>query len=293
MVWQDGDPYWRDDFGGRSVAPKAANFLQYIWQNDCARPWFVYVETFAPAFIKLAVTLSLWQWDDVVRSVAGSVAGGAASTKGGKTHVRKKTIAVTDPENRERAYRRGLRTLLVITKPIEIVGFTYLIYGAGDQFFADWQSLLEESVYCTRQAIMGPYGRSGADFALLANPDGQGFGLDTLEYNAPNFGDTTAAVTLPAGVFNVAIGMKVSRQGGTAANVAPGFRLFGGGDSKILIGETATVTPDEPADLVYGGSVTVPFGETRSMSWELFGDDIPTGYYMHHCDVKVSPVRYY
>lgn len=294
MTWDNVEAYWRDRLEGPyEVAPKASNFLKYLAYNDCARPWFVYAETFFPAFLKLGLTLSVLQWDDIVRAAAAGKATNTRAGRGRLGHTAKTTVNIEDPDDEGRAYRRGLKTLLVLTKPLETIGFAFLVYGAGEQFYADWMSLLEQSVYCTRQAVFGPYGRSGSNFALLASPDGQGFGMDTLNYNAPNFGDTTAAVTLPAGVYDVALGLNVQRQGSTDATVAAGIRVFGGGDTELMYEGVTTVTPDAPTQLVFGGSVTIPFGQTRSLAWVLVGDDIPTGYFMHNCDIKISPRRYY
>ena len=48
--------------------PKAANFAQEIVVNGCARPWFVYVKTFVPAFLKLWLTLAILDLEDILRA---------------------------------------------------------------------------------------------------------------------------------------------------------------------------------------------------------------------------------
>lgn len=283
--------YWSDGGrGGTGFAPKARNFMRYMFAHPCARPWYVYAETFAPAFIKLFITLTLWDMDDIIRARAGALAyGPGARGRGAGKHLRKPQVHGFEP-NHERFAQRGLRTLLKVTAPLEALGFAWLMYAAGDQFFYDWQTLLMQSDFCTAPIESGPFSRSGEVGAMIANPMGNGFSIPDLEQNRGGWGHTGQFVTLPDGIFTATIAVSVSRQGSTIAQGAIGFRYTLHGESRLDIGEIATIRPDSPVQLVHNVQFRVPTTGTLDLVWVLAADSIPTGYYIHSASVVVSRV---
>ena len=56
-------------------APKTANFFSNIVWNGCARPWGVYLVSFVPAFTEAAITLGIWDMEDLIRATATTARG--------------------------------------------------------------------------------------------------------------------------------------------------------------------------------------------------------------------------
>lgn len=265
--------------------PKAENFAQEIVVHGCARPWFVYVKTFVPAFIKLFLTLTFWDLGDIIRSYGKTRLRSAVPASGRGWRHKGNKIVLTPAQETNKVYRQGLKTILILTEPLEKIGFAWLLYSAGDQFFYDWQLLLERSIYCSDSGLGGPFQRSrpgGSNIGIL--PEGAATPLGTLEQNRGNWSNTGFAVSLEPGFYRVFFGLEVEGPLGGISNVRARLRVTGIATTFIESaaasaeqGETMSLLAEDTFVLIIGGTV----------GWELAGPAVPAGLKCNGGDVIV------
>jgi len=260
---------------GLGLFPAAENFAENIVIHGCARPWFVYVKTFIPAFLKLIMTISILDLEDILRAHAKRIAYARATPSGrGFGHGHKPRISGR-PTVVNRFSQKGLRTLLIVTEPLEIIGFSWLLYNATDQFFSDWQLLLQRSIFCEDIGLAGPLQRSrpgGSNIGVL--PEGAITPLAVLEQNRASWVTTSISVSLPPGFYKAIFTVTVHGPLGGITGVRARLRITGfvttfieSAPADMAQGEAAGFIAEGDFHFVSGGTVV----------WELAGPAVPVG----------------
>ena len=261
-----------------AFAPKARNFVTQELTHPCARPWWVYVETFIPAFIKLLLLIAFLDLNDVVRDYAVSRSGETPDGKRRRgSHFRKKKSGRLPGTSAQRWAQGGLKTIIVATIPLEILGFTWLLYSGTDKFFYNWQMLLEQSGFCDRSSLEGPFQRSLVEGGVFSSPTGQGFGYDTLVQNRANWANTPLSVTVLAGNVHVMATITLTRNAGSLPDIQLGLVALIGPFIRIFKSDRQTVSSESPTDFILRASFHVPIPLTVGISWVMFGPSSPTG----------------
>ena len=154
------------------LSKNAANFVKRIIDDPCDLDFWVYVETFLPAFLQLWITIVLIDLEDILRENAYQQLDNRRSARGprglrhGKPGFRGgKDLAVN------RYSEKGLKTLLVLTEPLEKLGFALLLFHAVDEFYYEWSTLLDNRVCNEQDRGAGFQARRGGG-AVIPNPDG-------------------------------------------------------------------------------------------------------------------------
>ena len=254
---------------------KEANFIKYMISHPCARPWFVYVELFIPAFIKLLITVVLFDIDDAIRAHGEGI---VRDKKGGKKKRHGTKIKTTAQQTRVQRYaQKGLKILLVVTKPTEKVGFQWLIFSAVDQFFADWQSLIEESDYCVDRGQSGPLTlQRGPGFISIV----VGYVpviLNITSQDRAGWFSSTLSVDLPRGSFGAYFGLTVVGPTGGVNAVKIRLRSEGAFVTEITESDPLALEQGEEGDLVVVHNFSFPLIGGGSLTWEIGNETIPAG----------------
>ena len=283
-----GPAFIRIQPGKFRFAPKARNFIFNEISHPCARPWYLYVQTFIPAFLKLFITLILLQLDDVIRDYAIVRAGDAPDGARRRGSHFRKLRGSNQATKSQKIFRQGLITVLKVTAPLEAIGFVWLMYTAGDRFFYDWQGLLNMSDFCSRPAFTGPLSRTDPPSQIGSQPFGQGFGYATLVQNRASWSTQPTRALVPEGNIDMMATLTVQRDFSPLDGVALGFRVNVGGKTHEFIGESMTIPDDHPVDLIVRGEVRANVGQTAIIVWLLFGPATGTGMQCHDGDVHIT-----
>lgn len=255
--------------------PKAENFAHEIVLHNCARPWFVYVKTFVPAYLKLVLTLTILDLEDILRDYAKGIVGEGGSGSGRRIGHRYKPRVSNQATTAQRFSQRGLKTLLIVTEPLEIIGFAWLLYSASDQFFYDWQLLLERSIYCSDKGLAGPLQRSrpgGSNIGIT--PGGTITPLPEIKQNRANWTTTSISVSVPFGSYKGIFTVTVTGPLGGISGVKCRLRLPVGANF-FIESEEADIGQGESATLIAMGDFWAPIG--GNVIWELAGPAVPVG----------------
>lgn len=260
---------------GIILFPKARNFAQEIVVHNCARPWFVYVKTFVPAFVKLFLTLAFLDLEDLLRAHAKRKAYSRITSSGrGFGHAVKPRVSAV-PTQTQRFSQKALRTLLIVTDPLEKIGFAWLLYNSTETFFYDWQLLLQRSIYCRDDGLAGPFQRKrvpGGNIGIL--PEGAITPLPVLEQNRAEWANTVISVNLPFGFYKFFFTVTVKGPLGGITNVRARARITGF-VTLFIESPPADIAQGEVVTLLADGDFSFPFGGT--IVWELAGPAVPVG----------------
>lgn len=260
-----------------TIFPHAQNFAKNIVHNDCATPFFVYVETFVPAFIRMLITTHWLLWDDIVRMIAEEKAGRirGKGPRSGKHSAR--TFARNFGTEAERYSHNTLRTLLIITRPIEIVGFAWLLYSATDQFFYDWQTGIMFNSGCFHPAAQGPLQRhrvGGTNVPIL--PGGAATPLPVLDQDRAGWGSNGFSCSLPEGTYQVFWQANVNGPSGGITGARASLRVVNTIHGPTILGPASDISEGQQATLGMEASFRV-FAGGGSCAWELTGPGVPVG----------------
>jgi len=262
------------------VSKGANNFLKRIFWNGCARPWYVYVETFIPAFLKVVILASIVDMEDVMRRHATIVAAGPGSgPKRGKKHFAKVRLSAKATPA-QRAFRQGLKTILIITAPLEAIGFAWMMYSLANQFWWDWASLIEVSDFCQQPIESGPMSRERGEGPIGILAGGSVVPMNTLTQNRAGWPTTGLTVTLPEGRIQMMWGLKIRSRQGTLEGVHLRISTSTILGTVFLRSAEASVNDTDWTDLVLEGSIFVFAFSSGATSWELVGPSVPAGV---HC----------
>lgn len=258
-----------------AIFPHAQNWANQMIFHECARPWFIWVTSFTPAFLKLFVTLATLDAEDILRDYAkGKAHEPTGGRRGGFGHVKKKGYAQV-ANKIDRFAQKGLKTLLVVTEPLEKIGFAWLLYSATDEFFYDWQTALMNSAYCT-DAARGPFQRSrggGANVPIL--PGGGATPLPNLDQNRANWTNGNFSVGLPAGSYTAMYAANVVAPNSGTPGAGAQIRVSGNIGPTLYQSGLTGLGPREHASLMIQATFFIPIG--GSAGWELYGNAIPIG----------------
>lgn len=277
----------RFDTAARPVrfAPHANNFMRYMVTHDCARPWFVYAEAFAPAFLEAFITIVFLDLEDLVRNHGYEITQGSSKgTRRGITHMLSRQAEKLDVPS-ERWAHAGLKTLLKFTIPLEIIGFAWLMYGAGDKFFYRFQSLLEQSVYCT--GIPGMYSAKLSPGRTGILPTGDAIGYPFQEQNTGGWGRNAFFVALPFGHYTVSFALNITRDGTTEIEATPSLFVTDGFVTRYVDGSLHKFGAQSTGDIVFGDSIQIFNPAGGSIAWVLKGPALPVGVKVHSGSVMV------
>ena len=262
------------------VSKGANNFLKRIFVHNCARPWYVYVETFIPAFLKVVILASIIDMEDVMRMHATRVAAGAGSgPKRGKKHfVKVRLSAKATPA--QRFFRQGLKVLLIITAPLEAAGFAWMMYSLANQFWWDWAALIEASDFCDQPIESGPTSRERGEGPIGILSGGDATPMTNSTQNRGGWSNNVFGVDLPEGFFQAYEGLTIRARSGTLNGVRLRFVI-----NTILgniIRESAPISVNDTdwTDLVMDAQFFVPVGGGGRINWQLVGPSVPAGV---HC----------
>lgn len=263
----------------RWVFPGAANFWERIVYHPCARPWYVYVSAFVPAFAELALLVSIPFWDDLARMGGEHLVDEGGGRRGRRRRKRHgtKVRAIEKPIQRERYYAKGLNTLLVITQPLETIGFYWLLWAAGDRFFYRFANFIDQAKYCTRDTDTGPLSRRSFG-GMVSKPAGaQAMPLPTLEQDRGGWGSTVFTASLPIGRFFCAFAITIIGPAGGSSDWRAELWVNDSIFTHVLADDFSTIQTGEEADFLIARDFLIPtiFGGT--VQWRLNGPAIPIG----------------
>ncbi len=272
---EEGEFRFRDIPEASQIFPNEINFIKTLITHPCARPWYVWVETFVPAFLLLFLTVQLFDVEDAVRAHGESI---VRDRKGGKSKRHTGKLATGGARTRvNRWSQKALKTLLVVTGPLELVGFTWLLYSAVDQFFFNWQTLLEESTFCEQPIESGPMQRSRGPGFISFVESGSTVIMTDLRQNRGAWPTNVFTVELPQGLFTSGFGMTVKGPVGGVDPVWIELEVTGlFGTSKFRSDEIA-LAPAEEGSMSVLARFFLPGAGGGLMSWKIGGSTIPAG----------------
>ena len=170
-----------------------------------------------------------------------------------------------------------MKTLLVVTKPLERIGFTWLIFSAVDEFFYDWQTLLELSDFCTAPIESGPLQLSrGPGFISIV----VGFIPVILNINLQNrasWSHSTLSATLPEGVYSSTFALTLKGPVGGVNNLLVRLRTPGAFGDDITVSDPLALAQGEEGSLIVRHSFWYPLIGGGTITWEIGGETIPAG----------------
>ncbi len=254
-----------------------ANFIKRLLTDQCARPWFVYAETFLPAFLELMIMVTLLDLNDLIRARGQKISagGGARAGRGGRhTPLMRGQNVISSTE---RYMQKGLRTLLIVTQPLENIGYAWLMYSAVDQFFYDWQTLIDQSPYCEKNDAWGPLHRSRGGGFVTINTSGFPIIMTNLDQNRSSWPTTTISATVPPATMSFLFAATIGSPPGGITGVTIRLKMTDGFVTTYIESEPQDIAADEQKDFILSDHF---FGLSLGgvdVQWELRGPAVPAG----------------
>ena len=257
--------------------PNTVGFIQNLVVNPCARPWYIWVQTFVPAAVEFAITVALLDFEDVVRARGEQLArsGGRASRRG-KGHTGTVGVPVI-PGDKERYARGGLKTLLVLTAPLEFIGFGLLVYGATERFSYNWQWYLDQSDFCSRPIEVGPLIRTTGERATFPNGALGALQLPNLIQDRAGWGSGNISVQVPEGQYQAILAITIVGPGGGGATYRGGLNVLGTSGTGAFRGDPVFAPTGEEVDLLDKFDIWFPLIGINNITWGIVGPPVPIG----------------
>ena len=260
----------------------AGNFSKEILHSDCSRPWWVYVETFLPCYLDLVLTLSVPDLNDLVRARAYQIAGPGRPG----SHFRKRKLKGKKPAVKRWSMDK-LKWLLIVTEPLELIGFTWLLYSATDDFFANWQSMILKTDYCTFPPNKGPFIRERHNFNNVISESGATMFLTDLIENPGGWLNTSEDMIAVAGSYKIILVADIAGRLADVPNVALQIRVRTSFGDRTFTGPFGTAYKDQPRQFMATVSWHTPaFGEQR-FRWDVVGPPVLAGVHIPYCRVTI------
>lgn len=250
------------------------NFINFIVTHPCADPWFALISTFAPAALKLGWTLLAPDWEDILRGFAEDytrLPGGGGKRR--KSHVPRKRMPIKGPLN-PLTPKGQLRLTLFLTKPLETLGWWWLVWNATDQFFLDWHSLLQRVDYCSLQGKGYLMQRHNNDLGALFSPVGLDLAMSELDQIWGGSAGGPFGVNVPPGRYHIILWGEWNRS-----------ELLGGLEncrlridvSGVVLGQASAESANFTVPAGAWGGTTVHLACTilsfvNNISWRSIGD---------------------
>jgi len=263
------------------IFERQANFIKFMLTNQCARPWYVYVETFLPAFLELLFTVTLLEIDDLIRSHGQKIVneGGQKGGRGGKHSPKIKSTGAKTPV--ERYMQKGLKTLLVVTQPLENIGYAWLLYSAVDEFFYDWQTLIEKAPFCEQPKESGPLSRSRGQGFITILPGGFPIIMTNLTQNRASWVNNTISAEIPQGQISCLFAATIGSPPGGITGVYIRVKVTDAFRTYFIDSEPSDIPEGGIRDFIVSAQFFVATGGGAAVSWELVGPAVPAGIF---CD---------
>ena len=268
-----------------SFSPGAANFMQTMIYDRCARPFWVYALTGTAAFLELLWWVGFLDLEDLVRSIGFSESGADL----GKGRRGRRHGGLKLPRGAGGSLKiysaLGVRTLLIATIPLEVIGFAMLLYNRTDAFFYRWTSLLE-NIRCTGapRSLM----RTDKNFGIFPNTGGGAVGLDTLLQEASIFSSGSFGTGVPFGVYEVTLALEVEGDVPlTAADYSAGIQTTGAFGASLRVGPSVSIGGGNGGTLMFSGTIVFPLFSGGTIGWVVVGPSIPVGLQITEAHVVV------
>jgi hypothetical protein len=258
-----------------------ANYIKFMVTDRCARPWFVYAETFLPAFLELLLTIFFLELNDIVRAYGESIAEGGGGKKGRRKRHTPKIKTLGARTEVERYMQKGLKTLLVVTQPLENIGYAWLLTSAVDDFFYDWQTLIEQAPYCTKNDQWGPLHRSRGSGFITILPGGFPIIMTNLDQNRSSWPTTTISAEVPAAQNQVVFAATIGAPPGGITGVYIRVKVTDGFSDTFFESDKQDIPEGALRDFVIMRDYFVFSIGGAAVTWELVGPAVPAGIY---CD---------
>lgn len=258
-------------------APGSVNFIQRLIKDDCAVPFSIYVTTFFPAFIKMLIVQNVPFLDDVIRSSGETLAWGTKAAGGNRRHGARRRLIPDPNASVERFSQKGLRTVLTITQPLETVGYAFLLYSTADQFFIDWQSLIDFQGTCQPGASLGMVQRDTPDNNLTILTNGTGYGYQSETNRITPMDSAVGKCNGPAGSYNAYATLGVKSRVGVIGGIEIGLRLALGAFTTTVWSGPQDCRNDVATTFVVSRDFRVPLGLSFQLRWLIRGPTVPIG----------------
>lgn len=258
-----------------SFSPGAADFMKQLTYDSCSRPFWVFAATGSAAFLELWFTLAFLDLEDLVRSRGFSQSN--RDLKKGRRGRRHGGLRL--PRGNKGSVIRysalGTRTLLIVTLPLEVIGFAMLIYFGTDKFFYRWSSLLE-NIRCEgepRTLI-----RSDQNFGVVPNLNGGAVGLSDLDQNAGVLSSNAFGAAVAFGIYEVHLAIEVEgKRPITPTDYQAGIDTVGALNPVQILGTAVSIGRGRGGTLMVSATVVMPLFTGGSIGWVIVGPSVAAG----------------
>ena len=222
------------------------NYIKKFISNPCDAPWTVYIELFFPAFGKAILTLLAFGMDDVMRGYLRpkGVRGPWHRRKGKKGKARFRGIPEIGEaigsrlpgaeEVRGRSVSQGVRYMWLVDGVLQRILWYWLLIDVVVEGLYQWTSMINKTEFCTAQFANG-FAYSGDGGAVLPIQGWEAVVYNTKEWQRGSATWNISAGNVPAGIYQVAAGLK--------------FANRGAGPTKVIMGIFPTAIPVNPFDI--------------------------------------------
>jgi len=208
-------PTKSSEFFPGGFAPNTGNLVKKLVFHECSVPFQVYVETFVPCFVKMVITILLWDIGDLIRGSAVSQAEKPLKRGGRKRHMKSRRVSSRYAPTQGTRSQNGLNHVLTWTEPLEKIGYAMLLYGATEQFSADWTSLLYNFEFCGKPESEGPLQRHNDPKHTVSTGTTQNLELENIDQNRASWPTSQYNVNVPFGHYSVTLTATFSSNSGT------------------------------------------------------------------------------
>jgi len=271
------------------IFPKANNFAKYIISHPCSEPFTILVETFIPCLLQFLITVSALDIFDIAQNRLQDIAKERFPTK--RRGFRKWLTKQVEQDLRLEAkslkgvsflekkwVQNSTKFLLTVSGPLEKIGFAHLLYSASDEFFYNWQTLLERRAYCQAGAGTGPYSRRDTAGPALYSQTPSNLAITILQQNRSAWVGNALGVNVPQGVYNVIFALKALTLGPIIADAYLQITVFMGGVGPFIFkGDKAAINGDEYTDLICNATFDARLFLSADISWQTASDSAPVG----------------
>lgn len=263
--------------GRGALLRRNPNIVHRLLYDPCQLDFWVYIETLVPAFAILWFTLSVPLLDDILRDnayrkLADRRGGSLRTLRHGQMGLR----GGKEPKV-NRWTDRGLRTLLRLTEPLEKLGFVILVFYAVDQFYYNWNSLLDNRLCGDRDRGSG-FSAKNSNSGFFPNPQGGAVALPNSQQDWGGASVESFGGSVPNGHYFVAFSVNVS---GDTPSTPQEYRarLFIPGNLGFaeFLGEPAIIGGGRSASLMVTADINAPLFGGTSIAWSVEGPAVPVG----------------
>lgn len=253
----------------------ATNFVEKIIYDPCTTDVWIYVRTFLPAFVELFITVTFIDLFDIVRNRGYEQTRRQGRTTRGRPIHGGLWVPPKDKTKVQRWSSKGLQTLLILTDPLEKIGFFFLVYGAVDKFFWRWMSLIEEAACNVPQP---GFARNGTNVPCFPNAVIGALVAPDLVYQRNPVSSQSSSCSFGEGTWTVI--MAATFDGETPSNSAEykaALQINGGFPFGTITQGGTTIGASRGGDIMIEQSVWVPPGAVASVGWGVQGPAVPVG----------------